>query len=653
MSKQQTAMRKKLVKATSEPSEKKVQSPVEPKGLNSMSNWLVILILILPITYSTDVLDTALVPRYILLGEFLVLLTIYFFFIRKLNINFSADKRLKMIFGLAVIYSLWSILTLVSSFNPVEGYYEVSRSFLNILLLFSITTAVREEGSAPLKLCKALTLMAIIQSFVGILQYYDLAFTYLPGNYKPYGLMANRNLFGSGQMYLLPFAIFILYQGNKIWQYISIIALTGLVASLVLSQTRSTWLGAAAIVAISLILVSIYVPELRKKWLIGTALSLTGIALMLSILLIQDKGGSLTQSVKERAVSITKPVTATSGTDGSISDRLAIWRQTTKMIKEYPVFGVGMGNWRIGILKYGSVGTRWSTGNYVPDRVHNVYLQTISETGIPGGLLYIGMWLMIIGVGLKSLKMAQSAPEKVLVTLMLAGLSAFAVDSLFSFPNERIEHTLYILLMAGTILGAYARKLSIRELHNKVWQKGFGIAFLSIVAINLMIGFAKQSFEKHAAYAEAYNKAERFQEAITEAEAGKSLLVTLNPNGHPLELYSAEAYRLLKQYDKALEEIRIAMIYHPYSARIMNTLGTIYTNMEQYDKAILVYEQARNTTPENVAILKNLAVNYFSLGKYKEAIKMLEQFNKEEDPYFANLYRLAKTRLIESGQQIP
>jgi O-antigen ligase len=653
MGKQETAKRKKIVNVVDEPSVRRIQPPSEPKGFNSMSNWLVLLILILPITYSTDVLDSALVPRYVLLGEFLVLFKVYFFFIRKRSINFSVDKMLKLVFGVSVLYSLWVAVTLASSINPVEGYYEVSRSFLNVLVLFLITTAVREEASAPFKLCKALTLMAIIQSFVGILQYYDLGFTYLPGNFKPYGLMANRNLFGSGQMYLLPFSIFVLYQGNKIWKFISVAAIIGLAASLFLSQTRASWLGAAAILAITLILVSIYAPELRKKWLIGSAISLSGIAFLVSLLLFKDNGGSLTQSVKDRAVSIAKPVTATSGTDASISDRLAIWRQTTYMIRENPLFGVGVGNWRVGILKYGSVGTRWSAGEYVPDRVHNVYLQSISETGFPGAILYIGMWVLIILAGFKALKQLQSTAQQVLIILMLAGLVAFAIDSCFSFPNERIEHTLYILIMAGTILGSYARKLPVKELQEKVLQKGLGITALVIIAINLVIGFAKQSFEKHAAYAEAYNKVSRFQETIAEVEAGKSSLVTLNPNGHPLELYSAEAYRQLKQYDKALEEIRMAMVYHPYSARIKNTLGTIYTNMQQYEKAIPVYEQARSTTPDNVAIMKNLAVNYFNVGKYSETIEMLEKFNKEEDPYFANLYRIANIRLAETGQKVP
>ena len=41
---------------------------------------------------------------------------------------------------------------------------------------------------------------------------------------------------------------------------------------------------------------------------------------------------------------------------------------------------------------------------------------------------------------------------------MLAGLSAVAVDAMFSFANERVEHSIYMTLMAGIIVGMYAQE---------------------------------------------------------------------------------------------------------------------------------------------------------------------------------------------------
>lgn len=653
MSKQQVAGRKKLIKAAGQPPVKKTVAPQEPKGLNSMSNWLILLVLVLPITYSTDVMDSALVPRYIILSGFLCLFTVYFFFLRKRRIDFSADRLLKIIFGVAIGYGLWSLVSLFFAINPAEGYYEVSRSFLNVILLFSIISAIREEDTAALKLCKALTVMAIIQSFVGVLQYYELGFNYLPGNYTPYGLMANRNLFGSGQMYLLPFALFVLYGGSGTWKYISILALTGLVASIVLSQTRSAWLGTAAIFVVAVMLISIYVPAQRKQWLVGAAISLAATALLVSLLLFADGKGTLTSSVKERVVSITKPVAGDSGFDISITDRITTWEKTMEMIRDYPVVGVGAGNWRIGVFKYGAAGTSWSTGRYLPDRPHNVYLLLASETGLPGLLLYASMWILIAVAGFKTIIRSQSLSQKVLIILMLAGLSSFAVDSLFSFATERMEHTLYILMMGGIILGVHARTLGPIEQPKSSRQKILGIALLAVIAVNLIMGFTKNSFEKHARLARNYSKSGHFRESIMEAEAGKTWLATVTPNGDPLEYISAVGYRELKQYDKALEEITRARAYHPYSARIVNTIGNIYTNMKQHDKATPYYEQARNITPNHDVVLKNLAVNYYHVKKYKECLQILDKLDIEKDSFFISLSNTVKKRLAATGQKVP
>jgi tetratricopeptide (TPR) repeat protein len=183
-------------------------------------------------------------------------------------------------------------------------------------------------------------------------------------------------------------------------------------------------------------------------------------------------------------------------------------------------------------------------------------------------------------------------------------------------------------------------------------QKRVGVLMLMVIAVNLVMGFTKYSFEKHAGAALSFNNAARYQDTINEVEAGKSSLVTLNPFGLPLEFYSSEAYRMLKQYDKALEESNKATAYHPYSAKVMITLGNVYTNMGQFAKAIPVYEKARSITPEDQAILKNLAINYYQVGKYKETVSILDQLKiGSGHPQFGQMYYAAKTAITAAEQK--
>ena len=202
-----------------------------------MGNWLLVLILVLPFLFSEVPLDSAIAVRHIFFCVFILLFIVYFFVLRK---RYAVINSLpvKIAFGLGAAFGAWSLLSMSGAVNYKEGYFEISRHLLNLVFLFIVMTTVMQEGSSLLKICLGVMLVSLLQSFIGILQAYDIAFTELPGNYKPYGLMTNRNLFGSAQAFTLPFVFFVLYSGKKFWRAVAILSLAGITASVLLSQTR-------------------------------------------------------------------------------------------------------------------------------------------------------------------------------------------------------------------------------------------------------------------------------------------------------------------------------------------------------------------------------------------------------------------------------
>jgi O-antigen ligase len=492
-------------------------------------------------------------------------------------------------------------------------------------------------------------MVSLFQSFVGILQYYDLAFTELPGaNAKPFGLMSNRNLFGSAQALMLPFVIYLFYKAGKFWKLISAAAIICITISLLLSQTRSAWIAAAAILAVSLILVLIFSAINRKKWIIGfiiTMLSITGIVFLV---LLTDNEGTLKQSVKERTTGFTQTSEQTTESVANVQERIKIWNKTIRLIKDKPITGAGPGNWKINIAAYGSTGLVWEYGKFGPDRPHNVYLLVASETGIPGALLYFGMWVLIAIIAFKIIYKPQSEDQRILVILMLSGIAAFACDSMFSFPNERIEHTLYLMLMGGIILGSYKNVSAEKNNEKRSINKPLLVLIVSILIFNLFIGYKKYNYEVHLNRAKAYENANNFTEMLREAEEGKSDLITMGPEtGITMQLKTSIALKELKEYDRALREINIAKSYNPYNANIWITMGTIYTDLKQFDKAIPCYEKALQINPYYDIALKNLAINYFNVNNYEGCIKSLTKVDIKGDTYLTDLFNEATRRLAE------
>jgi O-antigen ligase len=538
------------------------------------------------------------------------------------------------------------MFTLSSAINTAEGYYAIGRHFLNLVLLFIVMIVAISEESQAVKLCKAFVILSIIQSIVGIWQFYDLGFTDIPGaNAQPFGLMANRNLFGSAQMLMLPFVLYSFYKAGKMWKYASVLALMVLIISLVLSQTRSAWLGSLAIVLFSLLLVSIFSPANRKKWIIGSVSGLAAIALIVLLLLSTDEEGTLSESVKARAASTTSAGSDSSLAGANANERLKIWRRTIAMIKDHPLSGVGPGNWKIDIAPYGGNDVAWATGNYIPDRPHNIYLHVISETGIPGAVLYFSVWILLAIMAFNVIFKTKSEDQRILVILMFAGLTGFACDGFFSFPTERIEHSLYMILMAGIIMGCYYTLPATEQKKTQPVNNKWVVLFIVIAVFNLFIGLKKQNFETHMNLAKAYEKKNLNQEVLNEVAAGQSAWVTIDPDNKPLEMYSGLAYDGLKNYNKALEEMDKAKRYNPNSAIIYNNISTIYTNMKQYDSAISNLLHALKIAPKFDIALKNLAVNYFQSGDYTRCIETIGKLNIQGDKYFTGMLNEANKLL--------
>ena len=634
------------------PSQKPISGGIATKaktvatGINSMINWLSVLLLILPFLYSESVLDTAVSVRYIFLCAFILFFVLYFLAWQKRPIA-VLPSLIRIVFITGAAFAVWSLLSLTAAINYHEGYYEVSRYLLHLILLFIIMTAVMQESEKLLKICCVVTLVALLQGIIGILQFYDIAFTRLPGNYKPYGFMTNRNLFGSAQALALAFAIYVFYAGKKTWKIVGGSSFAVIIISLVLSQTRAAWLSGIAVLIASTILVLIFIPALRKKWMLSSLAVIAVIAAIVSLLIMTDKESSLARSVKERAASLAVKTSSGSEAEVNITERLKLLKKTMTMIGDHPVTGVGAGNWKVMIPSYGLDSTVYGKGIVAPDRVHNMYLQVASETGVPGAIFYFAMWLIIAWIGFLMIRNINDNNKKVLLILMLAGFAAIAVDSLFSFAPERIEHSLYMLLMAGIILGLYAKESGTVNIKMNAAKKIVLVPVILFILFNLYLGKKKYDFEKHLKPAVFYNESKRFAETINEVQKGKNTFFTIDIIGNPLELYSGVAYKELKNYDAAIREFKTAAAYNPYNNRTYNNWATVYWDLKEYRTAIDNYKKALAYAPEFETILKNLAMTYYYSGDYTACIETIEKLKIEKDPLLINVLNECRRKLAE------
>jgi O-antigen ligase len=106
------------------------------------------------------------------------------------------------------------------------------------------------------------------------------------------------------------------------------------------------------------------------------------------------------------------------------------------IIKEHPVLGVGLGNWRFNYPLYYKSFAPDPTFNYNVQvrKTHNDYLQLAAECGIPALVLFLILW----GRQFYLLRYSTTADDdgEDWRLPILASLTAFSVIMFFSFPMQ-------------------------------------------------------------------------------------------------------------------------------------------------------------------------------------------------------------------------
>ncbi|HEV8334807.1 MAG TPA: O-antigen ligase family protein [Candidatus Polarisedimenticolia bacterium] len=131
--------------------------------------------------------------------------------------------------------------------------------------------------------------------------------------------------------------------------------------------------------------------------------------------------------------------------------RLAVWRKTLEIVRDFPVLGTGVGTFQHVFPRY-----REATTTAFYDYTHNDYLQVLSESGLAGGAL------LALGIACVARLWWRSARGRVagqvLLTACGLGLSAVALHELFDFGLQIPANLLALAFLAGclTLLAAPA-----------------------------------------------------------------------------------------------------------------------------------------------------------------------------------------------------
>lgn len=595
----------------------------------------------IPLFLLNATIDPALTPRFTLLSVALLFVAVFGYKdFRAAAVNGQMGFLRKSILLPFLTYVLCAILSLTQAVNVSEGIFEVLKTFLFLISLLVATFIIRTQRASLAVLTKSVSILAIVVSFIGISQHHHLGFDWIPGpaDAQPFSTFANKNLFSSFLFLTLPFVLFGFFTFNARWHFTAGISFTLALYAILVAQTRAVWV--AFVLSFALIAVSavVYISQKKLRFSIESlriykvrifhfwALVATVIALNFIQPLLFGASTTSNISTVEKAASIFDPQ------NSSRSERIALWEKSLLIIKDYPLLGVGAGNWKIVLPKYGLAGTRMEMGTVHFPQPHNDFLWVASETGILGAIAYAFFFLLGIYYCAGIVNRSENLQDQILSLAMALGIIGYLTISLFDFPKERIEHLVYVALIFSTILATYERLFPEHMILSGRVALGLSGIIIFVLVSSAIVGFIRVHAEIHTRKALAARQASEWDGVIREINEAYSDYAALDPMVTPLPWYRGVAHFSQNNTMSAMKDFEKAYAIHPYHIHVLNNLATCYEVSGDHLKAIEFYLRALAISPRFEESLLNLTAVYFNAGKYKDAYQTILQCSDSKDP---------------------
>ena len=314
-----------------------------------------------------------------------------------------------------IVFLLFSLTSIFYAFNVQEAIIALSKYFLFFNLLLICYTLFSGK--------KKFLISFII--FFGVIETLKIFYVFVDNFSWSYGLNRIRELQGfSSNMNIgafslaikTPIFLFVFYKLKKGFLKNLIFSILSLMLFCILVMgTRGAIL---ALLILFVCIIGYMILTKDKKLFRGLLPIFIGFSFVIICQSYLYKSNSELQVINR----------ATSYDDSSVSGRIDYYKACFDKITENPFVGVGIGNWKILSLKYGSDSIKFYK---VPVHAHNDFLHLASEVGVLGSFIYLLIFILPVYVILKNKN------RNLLDIFLVFSIMIFLIDSNLNFPRAR------------------------------------------------------------------------------------------------------------------------------------------------------------------------------------------------------------------------
>jgi len=620
--------------------------------------FLLFFFVILPLCYLRRTVDPLITFRLFFLTVSLIIIysAVLIKVLTKSKFNYANFCKVLFSQNSSLIISFTGVLLIscIAHFfalNKAESLYSIIRDvafflfFLASLFFLSVNRDFFRTAS------KAILLTSLIISLTGFFQYVFRWFYFIPGHEVIFSFFANRNLFASALFLSLPFLIYLYFLERTGWKILVLITITISFFNIVSAKTRAVWL-AVITGALLVLIVSNLFRSRSKTEHVKTKIHIKILIVLIIIAILSGFLIAKLPIIQERNQPLfEKSLTST----GNFLVRYHAWLNTIKMISDHPLLGVGPGNWKIIFPQYGILGMKVESGAYQYMRPHNDFLWVAAESGLIGMFFYILIFGVAIKYSIFILIKANSFQDRIFALTMLFGISGYIVIANFSFPKERIFHSLLILFQLAAVSVYYNKFVKKNNHPYKSRWKLLNLVLVFLILLSLILSvysYFRLKSEVHFYHAYLARIKNDFITTIAAISRTDPFILNISPTGIPLTWYRGNAYFQINKIEAAFEDFKTAYKNHPNFIYVLNNLATCYEIKNNPQKAIMLYNKVLDISPYFRESLLNLSAIYYNQGKYLDAYKIIHKVRTTDANYRTSYFkRKIRERLeLESNQ---
>lgn len=376
----------------------------------------------------------------------------------------SKDFLLHPVSLLIMVEICWMLFCSINSELPLVSLKRCMMRFGFVTVFYVLFSQWMKDPLSAGKLFIIYAAGCVIPIIHGMIFHARFNFSSFAAYLMPGPFFSEHTIYGACLAFIIPMLVVLVYNAKDFgingWKLMLLSLLTLLIiAGEVLSFSRAAWVSLVVAFAFRLLVL------LRiRVWMILVILLFAGSLVYRNSTVILEKikrneSVSNKGGISDHLMSVTNVQS-----DASNLERINRWKCAARMAKEKPVTGFGPGTYQFVYGRFQSRAdlTHISTFRGTNGHAHSEFFNAISETGIPGGIIYLVLVFFVIGYGLRVIYNSQEKQERVIALGALLGLVTFFVHGFF---NAFLDTDKIAVLVFGSI--AIILCLDIRQRKRK------------------------------------------------------------------------------------------------------------------------------------------------------------------------------------------